>query len=181
MPCTIFYLTEAKVLLLLLTHSSPPQQVFVPEPHVSKRQSSYWSVFSRRQRRKMHTSRSSRSTTYSYRRCAMCVCVCVSFECIRIVYMSACKQCYRLCNNSYCLKSIMRSKFTYITVFDGVCQFLLLYGNLQAMRTDKWATSMFTQLSGLREFQPSPRPHPHSTSIHTQNRSKTIIDLYSMH
>jgi len=168
-PCTVFCLTKAKVLLLLLTHSSPPQQMFVPEPHISKRQSSYWSVFSRRQRRKMHTSRSSRSTTYSYRRCAMCVCC----ECICIVYMSACKQCYRLC--------IMRSKFTYITVFHGACQFLLLYDNLRAMRTDKWATSMFTQLSGLREFQPSPRPHPHSTSIHTQNWSKTIIDLYSMH
>ena len=41
-----------------------------------------------------------------------------------MVYMSACEQCCRLCNNSIPFK-VYNEKFrgaTYITVFDGVCQ-----------------------------------------------------------
>ena len=53
------------------------QQKFPPEPPVSKR----WRTFSiyryfssrRQQREKMHASRSSKSTTYSYSRCVRCV------------------------------------------------------------------------------------------------------------
>ena len=48
-----------------------------------------------------------------------------------IVYMSACEQCCRLCNNSIPFK-VYNEKFrggTYITVFDGIHQFLTTLRN----------------------------------------------------
>ena len=50
-----------------------------------------------------------------------CMCIC-------IVYMSASEQCCRLCNNSIlfevCNEKIIGIIYIYITVFDGICQYL---------------------------------------------------------
>jgi len=81
---------------------------------------------SKRQQLKMHTLRSSKSTTYSYSRCVMCVCLNMWVHVY--VYMSAWEQCYRLCNNSILFK-LYNEKFrsaTYITMFAGVCQLRVL-------------------------------------------------------
>ena len=121
--CTIFSLAKAKVLLPPLSHSSPPTEVSPRAPCLKEVENLHWLpiVLQQKTVRKMHTSR---STTCRYSRCVNCVCEHVY---ICIVYMSACEQCCRLCNNSILFK-VYNEKFrcaTYITVFDGICQFLI--------------------------------------------------------
>ena len=92
-----FCLTKAKVFLPPWLTLLLPQQKFARKLPVSKRTktiSSYVSFSSRNEWRKMHTSRSSRSTTYSYSRCVMCVYVSVCGACVCIVYMSAYEKCW---------------------------------------------------------------------------------------
>lgn len=82
----IFCLTKAEVFLPLLTHSlfSFPNRNFVPKP-LSQRGREPSAVILQQ---KMHTSKSPRSTSYSYSRCVMyvrgceCMCMCSVHECV---------------------------------------------------------------------------------------------------